>query len=98
MLERHVLGEGLPVLLLAGEPGIGKTRLRWEAAAVATSYDWQVLRGGCQRRGDQEPCPLVEALDEHMRRQELSRPARELQGCCPGAARPHWRLYTYVPP
>src|SRR5207237_1356468 len=27
LLERHLTGEGPPMLLLAGEPGIGKTRL-----------------------------------------------------------------------
>ena len=27
LLERHLAGEGPPLLLLAGEPGIGKTRL-----------------------------------------------------------------------
>ncbi len=35
-LERHLAGHGRPVLLFAGEPGIGKTRLLQEAAEQAT--------------------------------------------------------------
>src|SRR5207248_2983573 len=60
VLERHLAGEGPPVLLLAGEPGIGKTRLLQEALQHAEGSGWTVLSGGCQRRGGQEPyTPLL---------------------------------------
>ncbi|HZS94767.1 MAG TPA: helix-turn-helix domain-containing protein, partial [Chloroflexota bacterium] len=34
-IERHLRGSGPPLLLLSGQPGIGKTRLLREAAALA---------------------------------------------------------------
>jgi transcriptional regulator with XRE-family HTH domain len=54
-LARHRRGEGPPLLLLAGEPGIGKSRLLAEAAAQAQEQGWAVLAGGCHRRSGQEP-------------------------------------------
>jgi transcriptional regulator with XRE-family HTH domain len=62
LLERHLAGAGPPVLLLAGEPGIGKSRLLHEAARRAAARGWQVVQGGCSRRGSQEPyAPLLAA-------------------------------------
>src|SRR5881227_338825 len=66
LLERHLAGLGPPVLLLAGEPGIGKTSLLCAAARRAPDCGWSVLEGGCQRRGGQEPyAPLLQALERH---------------------------------
>ena len=45
-LEHHLAGEGPPCLLLAGEPGIGKTRLLAEASQRASVQGWTVLEGG----------------------------------------------------
>jgi len=68
VLDRHLAGEGPPVVVLAGEPGIGKTRLLYEAIARARGRGWTVLYGGCQRRDLQEPySPLLEALERHVR-------------------------------
>ncbi len=55
-LHRFLAGAGTPaaaarVLLLAGEPGMGKTRLLQAAAQQAIPRGWTVLVGGCQRRG-----------------------------------------------
>jgi len=62
-LERHLAGEGPPLLLLAGEPGIGKSRLLHEACGVAQASGWTILRGGCAWRGGEHPyTPLLEAL------------------------------------
>src|SRR5262249_47043691 len=55
LLEGHLAGEGAPLLLLSGEPGIGKTRLLREVAQHAVGHGWRVLEGGCERRGGQEP-------------------------------------------
>ena len=47
LLEKHLAGEGPPVLLYAGEPGIGKSRLLQQAAQQAPAAGWRVLEGGC---------------------------------------------------
>jgi tetratricopeptide (TPR) repeat protein/transcriptional regulator with XRE-family HTH domain len=71
LVERHLVGspEGAPppVLLLAGEPGIGKSRLLREAARCAVDEGWTVLAGGCQQGAGQDPyTPLVDAVARHV--------------------------------
>jgi len=79
--ERAPLGPA-PVLLLAGEPGIGKTRLLQAAAQLAVSRGWRVLVGGCQRRGGQEPyAPLLEALSQHLQAVGPAQRRAALAGC-----------------
>lgn len=81
-VERHLAGEGPPVLLLAGEPGIGKTRLLDEALRRAPGWGWAALHGGCRRRGDQDPyAPLLEALERHLRTTPLEQRRAALRGC-----------------
>jgi transcriptional regulator with XRE-family HTH domain len=85
-LERHLSGspEGSPppVLLLAGEPGIGKTRLLQEAAVHAQGAGFRVLAGGCTRRGGQEPyAPLVQALAGPLAGLPRAAARAALQGC-----------------
>jgi tetratricopeptide (TPR) repeat protein/transcriptional regulator with XRE-family HTH domain len=82
VLERHLVGEGPPALLLAGEPGIGKTRLLHETAARALHLGWTVLEGGCERRWGQDPyAPLTGALQRHIRGRQPAALRAELQGC-----------------
>jgi transcriptional regulator with XRE-family HTH domain len=82
LLERLLAGETAPLLMFAGEPGIGKSRLLAEAAMRASAQGWRVIAGGCNRRSGQAPYePLVGALARAVR---LTPPARlrlELQGC-----------------
>ncbi|HWE61979.1 MAG TPA: helix-turn-helix domain-containing protein, partial [Chloroflexota bacterium] len=81
-LERHVGGAGPPVLLLAGEPGIGKTRLLKHALEYAGRAGLRALVGGCQRQGDQMPyAPLLETLQSYLRSQSAARLRTELHGC-----------------
>ena len=82
LLERHLAGQGPPLLVLAGEPGIGKTRLLHAAIPRAVAQGWRVLEGGCQRRGGQEPfAPLLEAVRRHIRSQRTDDLRAQLQGC-----------------
>ena len=60
VLERHLRAEqtteGTPrVLLLSGEPAIGKSRLLQEAIHQGVAQGLTVLTGGCHRQGSQEP-------------------------------------------
>jgi tetratricopeptide (TPR) repeat protein len=82
LLERHLAGAGPPLLVLAGEPGMGKTRLLQQAAHHAEAQGWTVLVGGCQRRDGQAPfAPLLQALAQRLRRQPVAQQRTDLQGC-----------------
>jgi transcriptional regulator with XRE-family HTH domain/tetratricopeptide (TPR) repeat protein len=82
LLERHLAGEGPPLLLLAGEPGIGKTRLLRVAQQQAAQGGWCVLEGGCQQHGGQEPyAPILGALDRHIDRLPPAGRRTALHGC-----------------
>jgi len=53
-LEDAIAGAG-QVVMLSGEPGIGKTRLASELAALAETKDVQVLWGSCYEGGGAPP-------------------------------------------
>jgi len=86
-LDRFLAGAGTPaaaarVLLLAGEPGMGKTRLLQAAAQQAIPRGWSVLVGGCQRRGGEDPyAPLLTALAQHIGLQGPEGLGSDLAGC-----------------
>ena len=67
-IRQFLAGAGPPVLLLAGEPGMGKTRLLEEAASRAAGGGWSVARGGCLRRAQDAYAPLSGALDDALQR------------------------------
>ena len=67
-IRQFLAGAGPPVLLLAGEPGMGKTRLLEEAASRAAGGGWGVVRGGCLRRAQDAYAPLSGALDDALQR------------------------------
>jgi transcriptional regulator with XRE-family HTH domain len=82
LLARHLSGQRAPVLLLSGEPGIGKTRLLGEATQRAVERGMCVLEGGCQRRGGQEPyVPLLSALQGHLQGLTPTQLRPLLHGC-----------------
>jgi tetratricopeptide (TPR) repeat protein/transcriptional regulator with XRE-family HTH domain len=78
----QLLTDGPPVLLVAGEPGIGKSRLLQAGIEQAEAQGWAVLAGGCHRRSGQDPyAPLVGALVDSLRRQSPVQQRLQLQGC-----------------
>jgi tetratricopeptide (TPR) repeat protein/transcriptional regulator with XRE-family HTH domain len=82
LLATHLAGGGPPVLLLAGEPGIGKSRLLQHAARQAPAAGWRVLVGGCQRGGGQEPyAPLLSAIKRCVGSRTPAQLRADLQGC-----------------
>jgi tetratricopeptide (TPR) repeat protein/transcriptional regulator with XRE-family HTH domain len=81
-VKEHLAGNGPPLLVLAGEPGIGKTRLLQEAALWGREQGRQVLYGGCHRRSGQEPyAPLVDMLARALAQRPASERAQALEGC-----------------
>jgi predicted ATPase len=82
LLERHLAGQDPPLLVLAGEPGIGKSRLLQELAAGTLGHGFRVLAGDCQRQGGQTPySPLLEAVQHVLQDLRPSELGRALQGC-----------------
>ena len=78
----QVLKDGPSVLLVAGEPGIGKSRLLQAGSEQARAKGWTVLMGGCHRRSSQEPyAPLVDALADSWRLQPPALQRLHAQEC-----------------
>ena len=66
VLERHLTAADSPLVLLAGEPGIGKTRLLQQAVQMGQAGGMTVLSGGCDRRSGQDPyAPVTEAIKHY---------------------------------
>jgi tetratricopeptide (TPR) repeat protein/transcriptional regulator with XRE-family HTH domain len=81
-LERHLAGHGRPVLLFAGEPGIGKTRLLQEAAEQGESLGWCTLTSMNRQRGREGLyAPVLGALEAYVRSQSPARLRSCLKGC-----------------
>jgi tetratricopeptide (TPR) repeat protein/predicted ATPase len=84
-LDRHLAGspEGSPpLLLLAGEPGIGKSRLLDEVGRRGAEAGCQVLRAGCARSGGQLPyTPLLQALQRQIGVRPAAQRRALLRGC-----------------
>jgi tetratricopeptide (TPR) repeat protein len=71
-----------PLLLVAGEPGIGKSRLLREVAQRASSQGSIILEGSCTRRSGQEPyAPITGALENFIQRRSPAQLRSDLQGC-----------------
>ncbi|HEU5348353.1 MAG TPA: AAA family ATPase, partial [Ktedonobacterales bacterium] len=82
LIER-VLGDRFPpMLLFAGEPGIGKTRLLYEAANIAPGAGWAVLIGSCPQGSYQDPyAPLLGMIERDIAAREPAQLKAAFQGC-----------------
>lgn len=82
LIER-LLENGLPpVLLFAGEPGVGKTRMLHEAATIASEAGWTVLIGSCPQASYQDPyAPLLNMIERDVARRSPAELKAALQGC-----------------
>ncbi|MCH7697400.1 MAG: protein kinase [Chloroflexi bacterium] len=70
-LASAISGEG-KIVLLTGEPGIGKTRLAEELATYARLRDAQVLWGRChERAGQPSYWPWVQAIRSYVHSRDL---------------------------
>jgi transcriptional regulator with XRE-family HTH domain/tetratricopeptide (TPR) repeat protein len=78
-IGQFLAGAGPPVLLLAGEPGMGKTRLLEEAASRAAGGGWGVARGGCLRRAQDAYAPLSGAVEDALARRPAGQRAEALR-------------------
>ena len=81
LLARHLAGEGPPLLVLAGEPGVGKSRLLWEVAQGAVGHGLRVLEGCCHRSGQEPYAPILGAVTAYVQAQPSAQLRADLQGC-----------------
>jgi tetratricopeptide (TPR) repeat protein/transcriptional regulator with XRE-family HTH domain len=82
LLGSHLTLEGAGLLLLAGEPGIGKSRLLDETAWQASEAGWAVVRGGCIWHGTRDSySPLLDALAGRLHEQSRAELRAALKGC-----------------
>ncbi len=82
LIDRHLSDGGPALLMMAGEPGIGKSRLLGQAASRAGARHWTVLAGGCQRPGGLEPyAPVVGAVKSYLSNRSASSLRDEMKDC-----------------
>jgi transcriptional regulator with XRE-family HTH domain len=82
LLEAHLEGHSTPLLMVSGEPGIGKTRLLQEAATLAASAGLHVLRGAPPPVGQETTYdPIAAALRDDLQRRSPVHLRRDLHGC-----------------
>jgi transcriptional regulator with XRE-family HTH domain/tetratricopeptide (TPR) repeat protein len=81
LIDRHLTTGEPRMLVFAGEPGIGKTRLLQEARHRVHMAGFMVIEGRCYRSTADEPfAPLVGALERYVRSSQPARLRRELKG------------------
>jgi hypothetical protein len=80
--ERYLAGKENPLLFIAGEPGVGKTRLLSEFGSRAFAQGWGVLTARCWRlRAGESFGPLLDLIVRAIRRQTPAERQANLRGC-----------------
>ncbi len=85
VLQRAISGQG-QVLLISGEPGVGKTRFVRELASAANLLRANVLTGECYAEGGPPYAPLAQMIRdtfEHSSHIEINLPAEALRDLLP---------------
>src|ERR671938_194734 len=86
------------IALLAGEPGIGKSRLLLELARRARADDWHVLLGRAYESEGMPPyLPFSEALHDYLRTCRPDEVRAHLDGVTPDAFRLFPDLTDWLP-
>ncbi|HEX6800073.1 MAG TPA: AAA family ATPase [Ktedonobacterales bacterium] len=81
-IDRVLAGAGASLLLVAGEPGIGKSRLLSVAAERAPAAGWTVVHGACHRHSVAEPyAPFPAALLRLLTGRSPAQQRLDLHGC-----------------
>lgn len=81
-LTGWMAGDGPPLLVIGGDPGIGKSRLLASAEERALQSGWVVLRGASRQLDRQLPyAPLIRALADYLAGLSPSERRRQLKGC-----------------
>lgn len=96
-LEQARSGRG-SLMLLFGEPGVGKTRLADEVLATARQFHCQTLVGRCsQQEGTPALVPYVEILEEASRLIPAHVFRRAVESCAPELAKLTPELHRLFP-
>ena len=83
-MDEAVAGHGR-IVMLAGEPGIGKTRTAQELSSYAESLGAQVWWGSCiEQQGAPPYWPWVQAIRSYVQRSESEFLAEQMGPGAPG--------------
>jgi transcriptional regulator with XRE-family HTH domain len=82
LCESHLTQRDHSCLLIAGEPGVGKTRLLYEVSRRALVRGWRILAARCHRASSREPYgPLLDLISQTLVYQTPSEQRASLQDC-----------------
>jgi DNA-binding XRE family transcriptional regulator/DNA polymerase III delta prime subunit len=80
--EHHLAENGRASLLIAGEPGVGKTRVLYEVSRRALAQGWRVLVARCHRTSSREPYgPLLDLISQTLVHQTPAEQRVSLREC-----------------